>query len=944
MLYQHRVVLRVVLDGIDMRLAFNLCVPDLDEETVADAILDFLQPVDDKGVLVPHGRMPMHKARIFLEYFARRFRQYTRHHELREIRIPLIREFSLDTGMLEGSLFDNIRAYKAYSVTLRNAIDHAILKTSSDKSPSSLECATLIAASAALYGALPFEAQWHQIVARCADPLMSDGQMIWFNLEAPRACRWIADPVTEGLLRRLTASGLLPIKGGVPTLEVLLKAVRGLLSLSGSPRNVGCELRNAIVGMQARYFSPDVAALSQGLLSNTPLPHEPWLRWVTGSRHSAPRERISLRTPRTHHASQITTVLELETATVIQRISDAVKSNPNLQRRQGERRDASATQLNNRERVLFDLNKQEQALIDIFKGAGLQGQERQTYAYGLLCYAKDLIQLGGSKRAQLADGTIANYVSLACNKLRKLHFWNLLKLETGKRQDVYSEVICENGLSKRRTDVRTALEGFERSLLRNMDIEDEVDWSLIPGRSRERHLPIADANLIDPALYRCIFDVLSGASSASVLVEMALVLLILLYRFGLRIGEAVELKVAGVVLHSDEKISVRVTRSELTSRKSPNALRTVGPFKLPADEATIIRNYAADRLEAALGRGREKGAAYLFSTTGTSQLEHVQEAQQLLLGLMRDISGDPNLRIRHFRHTFVSAMFVNARNPFSKDELTEHASEWRRALVSGHASPDTGIVSYVHLVELAHYNDTICLVAAEVPLGFLSRVAGNAPRSLERRLFDSEEISPKNIVLRYLASLRKKWECSGELQTPKSRIPYPRLSPESKILKPVSPIDRDWRTAWDIYSAARVGKRIGDDDSAKALRNGVRMLEKNGEMVRRRSRRPQLDSECEVALSRLWLGLRSDEQARRILIGLPERFANARLRVRLPAQIAAALEEMLKASGIKRITSSQSSSQQRWVYVRSVDGGYDSAWMELVLFLCSVCLADRAEE
>ncbi len=32
------------------------------------------------------------------------------------------------------------------------------------------------------------------------------------------------------------------------------------------------------------------------------------------------------------------------------------------------------------------------------------------------------------------------------------------------------------------------------------------------------------------------------------------------------------------------------------------------------------------------------------------------------------------------------------------------------------------------------------------------------------------------------------------------------------------------------------------------------------------------------------------------------------------------------------------------VYVRSVDGGYDSAWMELVLFLCSVCLADRAEE
>lgn len=943
MLYQHRALLRDVLDQIDARIALNQCVPDLDEESVASAILDFLQPANEEGASVPVVRMPMHKARIFLEYFSRRFRQYTTHHHLREVRIPLIREFALDTGVLEGRFFDHIRAYKAYSKALRIAIDQKIIGISSSTPPPIEDCAALIAGSAALFGALPFEAQWQAIVAHCTKPLMSDGQIIWFDLEEPHVCRWIADPVTEGVLRRLTKSGFLPFKDTVPSVDALRKAMKSLLSLPGPLSAIERDLRNAIVGMQGRYFAPDVAAISQGILPNTPLASEPWLRWLTATRHAVPRERISLRVSRVYRAPQVSTVLELETATVIQRIRDAVKSDPREQRRQGDRRDGSEGRLNYHDRALRNLNEQESALIDIFRVAGLLGCERQTYAYGLLCFARDLILLGGAKRAKLADGTIANYVALASNHLTKLHFSNLLQLETDKRQEIYSEAIRAHGLAKGRTDVRTALEGFERSILRNMDIEDEVDWSLVPGRSREMHLPKSDANLIDMALYRCVFGVLHSRSQMSVFFEMALVLLVVLYRFGLRVGEAVELKVADIYLHSDQAISIKVTRSDLTSRKSFNALRVVGPERLPKDEVTFLRNYVEDRREEKLGRDREKILAYLFSTSGTSQLEHVEQAKKLLIDLVRDVSGDPNLRIRHFRHSFISGMFIDGRNPFEKVEQKKPASEWRRVLASGHASPDTSIISYTHLVEVAHYNDTIRLFVQEVPFDFMSRLAGNASRSLERRLVGEGRRTTEQIAVRYLASLRSNYECSDVLQHFAGRTPYPRLVPQDNVLDPVSLLGMDWQLAWQIYAAARVGKCFGDGDQARVLQRRVRALEKKGEVQRRSRRRPQINTKCMMALSRLWEELKSDTATRQALRELPSHIDNARSRMRLPAQIATMLEVKLRDAGVDGVASSPSSSRHRWLYVQDGNDGFETGWMEMLLFLC-VCLTDAGEE
>jgi site-specific recombinase XerD len=554
---------------------------------------------------------------------------------------------------------------------------------------------------------------------------------------------------------------------------------------------------------------------------------------------------------------------------------------------------------------------------------------------GLLCYARDLLEIGGLKVRNLAPSTISNYVAIVRNHLTRLHFEDLVALGTEARADAYRDDIRQQ-LVRDRAIHRTAFEGFERSILRHMDLIDEVDWATIPGRAHKRHLPSVDANLVDPALYRHVFESLEAPARDSPIVELARALLVILYRFGLRTGEAAEVTTGTLMLHTDGRASLRVSGSALTTRKSTNALRLVGPVDLPRDEFDCLMQRREQRTADAVRRGRDRAATYLFATGSANTLEHVESAQALLIEMLRAASGDTHLRPRHLRHAFVSRLFLTGRDPLGCLEpvtVTAVGDAWRRTYATGHASPDTGIVSYTHVVEFAHYHYACQVINAEGPLAFLARLAGNDARSLERTLLRHATGATK--VELFLESLRRNFPCVDIPDTLAHRVAYQQIA----LQRVTEPIDTDvqrltWENAWAVYANARVGRTTSDvSEHAGLIRERVRDLEMRERLVRRLKRRPQIAPEEATAAAAIWQALPDDHDLQRLISTAVDWLRPRAAQIVMPAEIARELEHRLRRGGLDRLQSRAGTAQRRWLWYPDEGGKLCTTWLELLAFL-----------
>lgn len=937
LLFQSARSLKSVLDHIDPAIARNESIESLDEDAVTMALLEFLEYKPQEGTSPSNkGRIPLRNARVFLDYFARGFRKYCQTHGLREPRLPLIREFSLDEGSLRAGTFDGLREYRSYVGCLIEAIEKQIFETCSQNALP-VEMAALVLCSSALFGGLAREHHWQTLIARLYRPLQINGTAFRFELgHGARYC-WIADPVTEALIRRLWQREILPFPEGTKVPPALIKRILGIEATTGE---VLSALKRAVRAAHVRYFAPDVAAVAQGDISNTPLGDEPWLRLISSTRHQAPRAKVALAIPRTTLPVQPETLQQVATQEIIDEISAAVRWDPKARRKQGNQNAAEGQGVKEffaRAKVL--LRASEGRLEQLYARAGHPEGHRQCFAYGLLYYARDLIELGGLKLRNLAPSTIANYVGIVRNHLTQLHFTDLVAIGTEARADVYRNAIRQQ-LVKERTDQRTAFEGFERSILRHMDLIDEVDWATIPGRTRTRHLPGVDANLIAPGLYQHVFESLQTSAQDNAIVQLARALLIILYRFGLRTGEAAEVKTGALMLHADRRASLRVTGSALTSRKSANALRLVGPVDLPKDEFEFLVEYRDQRIADASRRGRDRTAIYLFATGAGDKLEYVEPAQQLLIEMLRSASGDPHLRPRHLRHSFVSRLFLAGRDPLGcLEPVTPNAAgdSWWRTFATGHASPETGIVSYTHVVEFAHYHYACQIVSKEAPLSWLSRLAGNDARTLERTQLRSAS-GTRTVADLFLEFLRRNFSCAAIPDALNHRVPFTPLALQQQATEPISEeVQRlTWEDAWEVYANARVGRTTSDmSDQAALIRKRVRDLEMQQRLVRRLKRRPQLATEESAAAAVMWQTVAKDEELQKLINDAADWLRPRGAQIMLPAALARKLELRLRQNGLVRIHSRQGNAQRCWLSHQDESGNFSTSWLELLGFLFS---------
>lgn len=934
LLHRSAASLKAVLDRIDPLISRNEPVAELEEDAVTIALLELLEPAVPTDDSPPgKGRMPVHKARAFLSYFVRGFDRYCHQHHLRRPRLPLIREFSLDEGSLQAGTFSSLREYRCCVRNLVDEIDRLVITPESpDASPEI--AAALLVCSATLFGGLARKVHWDGFITALSSSIHRYDEHFAFCFDQRRPYRWIVDPITEALLRRFSKCKVLPLPEST---RASPSQIRHLLRLDCPTDSVPTHLERLVHAAHVRHYAPDVAAIAQGKIHNTPLADEPWMRLISGTRHPGPRTAIALAIPKITSVAQTSTLPHVALQKIIDDIASAIRWDPNELRRVGGR--ASREGQGVREyfsKATTSLRAIEGQLEQLYVRAGLPEGHRHSFAYGLLSYARDLLELGGLKVRNLAPSTISNYVGIIRAHLTPLHFSDLAAIGTETRADAYRSDIRQQLVRDRATH-RTAFEGLERSLLRHMDIIDEVDWSTIPGRARNRHLPNVDANLIDQALYRHVLEGLDSKERNFPIVELARALLIVLYRFGLRTGEAAEVRTGDFTFHEDGCVTLKVTASALTSRKSGNALRLVGPVKLPQDEFKLLSEYRDRRTDDAATRGRDRVGVYLFATGGANKLEHVDPAQRLLIEAIRAASGDPQLRPRHLRHSFVSRLFLTRRDELGHIDSAPPATScdaWGRTFATGHAAPDTGIISYTHVVDLAHHHYTCQLICEEVPLTFLSRLAGNDPRSLERQLLRRGAEIPAAMRF-YQDSLRRNFPCLEAPDALANRVRYQPIVIQQVVEGGSNSVERlDMQDAWNVYANARIGRVTAEmSEHARIIRDRVRHLETHGRLVHRDRRRPQLSDIEAAAAATLWLALPSDAQLQALISSAVEWLRPRARQVLMPAAIAQGLQHRLQLVGLSGIQSRSATVQRRSLYLPAERGDLSTTWQELLAFL-----------
>lgn len=796
LLARNRTELYGLLDGISPSLRKNL-PSDLDREAVALAILQFLEKV---SATTARGATLI----AMLRYLQRGFTAYCRYHGYPLLRIPLVQDFGLGDGLLDGQA---IEASLLHQSLVTGWMQRVPALWVPDAKPACSEVIGAIVTSAALFGGLATAKKMKLLVEQLGTPIKTDGRYLWFDLQKDSwHYRWIADPATEVLIRRFTHLGLLPLPSGQRGSSSLSSEITPFLSHVTSrmpvhPKEAQQLLILASRGMLIDHFAPDVTSIALNEIENVPLPSTTWLRVLTG-RLRTPENLPPLSIQPKAHQPFHGRISDSRVWKFIHCLKGAVAWNPEQRRSEGvtEPRKSSDILKDYKNNLVSEVATIRRDILKHYADKGEDGSS--SYSLVLCRYAEDLVSRGGPVRESLAAATIASYFKDVSESLETLAVSDVRQLPADARQEAYTRAILAATVGNQ-GGVAIAVKLFERTLQIHFDIDDEVDWSEVPVVSRGK-LGV-DANLVDPATYQALWEALKVVvCNEEEFRPLWQSLAAILYRFGLRRGEAHELTLADIQLLKDRRIRLNVAPSLLTSLKSRQAIRRIGPVTVTTEEWTVIEAFIAQRKQESMYR-RNLRDVYLFAWPGRgSQLLHTDTLFDPIKKILHWITGDETLRIHHFRHGFASRLFAAGRSPLASLDESRTRGElwlecfkqdgaWVRAFELGHLNPMESISTYCHVAELVHYHYSRHVVAERLPKQFLSALAGLSSRSVERNALRQKTgetgTDAADGVGTMLDSARRAWPLESGL--PEGRLPQDikvKRAPDMMIDMPPAPV------------------------------------------------------------------------------------------------------------------------------------------------------------
>lgn len=339
----------------------------------------------------------------------------------------------------------------------------------------------------------------------------------------------------------------------------------------------------------------------------------------------------------------------------------------------------------------------------------------------LAAWAIHLCRHGTRHTSVLRANSVSSYVRAIGSTLTELAYdKDFLSLSSVVLEDLFRNVV-ESAPRKNQTYVIGRLKEFHYFLQLKYGMP-EIDW----GEVVDDELLEADAidsGVVTLAEFHRAINIIMGSPGVEDRTRRArAVLLTLIYRFGLRVGEAFRLTVSDVLCHQDQ-IILYVRNSIHGETKTDHGMRQLPLLGSISDlEKQLLSQWLAHSREYAGGP-----LALLFPEVDDSRhgIDRTTTSAAMTAAL-RLSCGDENVRLRHLRHTCASRLFLVMLCPQVPQGRTgrvyralwaEHPPEEIRALLlgdtaisrrglyavalyMGHASPKTTLRHYIHSADL----------------------------------------------------------------------------------------------------------------------------------------------------------------------------------------------------------------------------------------------------
>jgi len=299
----------------------------------------------------------------------------------------------------------------------------------------------------------------------------------------------------------------------------------------------------------------------------------------------------------------------------------------------------------------------------------------------------------------------------------------ILAFESDELHDLYREVIDICPTDKCKNNAGTRLHGFHQFLSIKLGAP-AVDFSDLGVKSGPAELGV-NANLIS-----CdSFDQMKKAlcpnySKASRMRKMQFFLAIIMFRCGLREMESLKLRIIDLQGNVEPELLVRTNRYAY-AKSSESVRRLPLEYLLEEEELKLLLAWRRDRK---LEDGISIPESLLFCLDSQPNiLLSKYEALLPILQAVRQVTGDANLVLHHFRHSFATWMLlrllknftpeIRQRFHFLNHSQFDHSNcdRLRKAILGnhllgrqalfataqlcGHAGPKVTLLHYIHLCD-----------------------------------------------------------------------------------------------------------------------------------------------------------------------------------------------------------------------------------------------------
>lgn len=646
--------------------------------------------------------------------------------------------------------------------------------------PQKIERVAEIVISAALFGYMANKRQLEKLRTSLENGvhIINDQCVVAIGMDDENKYKpsgsWVSDPMTRGLLLGLLNGGAM--KEPCPSEKKLLHAIEVIFfELQGSrlkPDSMYDTLVQLSESLALIELPPILREVVTDRVRYQPLPMTTVERLITSKRisglampdsDSRDRERSLLDSP-SGLSDKSGTLLKQFLRKLKKEIS-LIENLPAI----GNQRKSSVPRQMLKRAVISLVKKQREPLPPI--GLAIASWVVE------LCTNGTFSESSQSGKKDLRFSTIAKYVRRIIVGLpevtAQIDFFNLNETEY---EEIYLRALDYTAATYRSYTARR-IRQFHRFLVAAIDI-DEPDWGVVVGPDSSANV---DANILSYKEYQRFLRLIEESKEIGDLTkDHCITLLVLGYRFGLRIGEALRLQPKDIQCLDDGAWMIVLVHNNVFGVTKSQA----GVRQIPLTHKLLECEWMALSRLLSKSRSRlvEDRQAGLFSETSDARRQISRTyVTRIIHTVLRQVTGDSGFRYHHLRHTFANDIYqqyMKARNA-SFCELPEALSLSTGEIVTmdgippaytslqdisraiGHARIATTFQSYIHLAEwqvaLNYCRDALSTVT-DSAVSYALQASTSYPRVTRRRLSLSTKDSWKLLVLAPVYEKNSTWE------------------------------------------------------------------------------------------------------------------------------------------------------------------------------------------